>query len=627
MHKMNLPIAGNPLQTREDLQNAVRQLIDPLKPYYSKGRARVHFANTSAAYEDKVAGLEGFSRVLWGLVPLVAGGAESEMWDIVIQGIKSGTDPSHEEYWGVIHDYDQRIVEMAAFGLTLALAPDKLWGALNPSERQNLAGWLGQINARKAYDCNWLFFAVLVNLGLKAVDAPYDKAIMEENLDRIDAFYLSDGWYADGVTAHSDYYVPFAIYYYGLFYAKIMENEDPVRSSLYKSRAAKFAEQFIYWFAEDGSALPYGRSLAYRFSQSAFWSAMVYAGVEAFSMGEMKGIILRNLRWWFKQPIFQNDGTLTIGYTYPNLIMAENYNSPGSPYWALKTFLPLALGDEHPFWQAEELPLPPLDRLSIQEQPHLVICRQEENHHLIAFNAGHPFTNEHTHTSAKYEKFAYSNVFGFSVPRAEWGLGQGAFDSMLALSEGDNLYRVKRKNEQHSINGNVLYTMWKPWADVEVKTWIIAGAPWHIRVHRIHTGRPLDAADGGFALGLESLEGQPRNFTAESDDQAAMAACSWGVSGIRLLYGSGKPELLYPNSNTNLMNPRTVIPTVKASIGPGIHWLATAVFAEPGNDTYMKHWNDEPAASIRDNQLIITSKKTKEVLFTQMVDNPLEQLM
>lgn len=627
MYRMNLPIAGNPLQTRVDLQNAVRQLIDPLKPYYSKGRARVQFANTSAAYEDKVAGLEGFSRVLWGLVPLVAGGAESEMWDIVIQGIKSGTDPSHEEYWGAIHDYDQRIVEMAAFGLTLALAPDKLWGALNPSERQNLAGWLGQINARKAYDCNWLFFAVLVNLGLKAVDAPYDKAIMEENLDRIDAFYLSDGWYADGVTAHSDYYVPFAIYYYGLFYAKIMENEDPVRSSLYKSRAAKFAEQFIYWFAEDGSALPYGRSLAYRFSQSAFWSAMVYAGVEAFSMGEMKGIILRNLRWWFKQPIFQNDGTLTIGYTYPNLIMAENYNSPGSPYWALKTFLPLALGDEHPFWQAEELPLPPLDRLSIQEQPHLVICRQEENHHLIAFNAGHPFTNEHTHTSAKYEKFAYSNVFGFSVPRAEWGLGQGAFDSMLALSEGDNLYRVKRRNEQHSINGNVLYTMWKPWADVEVKTWIIAGAPWHIRVHRIHTGRQLDAADGGFALGLESLEGQPRNFTAESDDQAAMAACSWGVSGIRLLYGSGKPELLYPNSNTNLMNPRTVIPTVKASMVPGIHWLATAVFAEPGNDTYMKHWNDEPAASIRDNQLIITSKKTKEVLFTQTINNPLEQLM
>lgn len=627
MHRMNLPIAGNPLQTREDLQNAVRQLIDPLKPYYSKGRARVHFANTSAAYEDKVAGLEGFSRVLWGLVPLVAGGAESEIWDIVIQGIKSGTDPSHEEYWGAIHDYDQRIVEMAAFGLTLALAPDKLWGVLNPSERQNLAGWLGQINARKAYDCNWLFFAVLVNLGLKAVGAPYDNEVMEQNIERIDAFYLSDGWYADGVTAHSDYYVPFAIYYYGLFYAKIMENEDPVRSSLYKSRAAKFAEQFIYWFAEDGSALPYGRSLAYRFSQSAFWSAMAYAGVEAFSMGEMKGIILRNLRWWFKQPIFQNDGTLTIGYAYPNLIMAENYNSPGSPYWALKTFLPLALGDEHPFWQAEELPLPPLDRLSIQEQPHLVICRQEENHHLIAFNAGHPFTNEHTHTSAKYEKFAYSNVFGFSVPRAEWGLAQGAFDSMLALSEGDNLYRVKRKNEQHSINGNVLYTMWKPWAEVEVKTWIIAGSPWHIRVHRIHTGRPLDAADGGFALGLESLEGQPRNFASESDGQAAIAACSWGVSGIRLLYGSGKPELLYPNSNTNLMNPRTVIPTLKTSMEPGIHWLATAVFAEPGNDTYMKHWNDEPAASIRDNQLIITSKQTNEVLFTQTIDNRLEQLM
>ena len=40
--------------------------------------------------------------------------------------------------------------------------------------------------------------------------------------------------------------------------------------------------------------------------------------------------------------------------------MCEDYNAPGSPYWALKTYLMLALPESHPFWQAEEQPLPSL---------------------------------------------------------------------------------------------------------------------------------------------------------------------------------------------------------------------------------------------------------------------------
>jgi hypothetical protein len=36
----------------------------------------------------------------------------------------------------------------------------------------------------------------------------------------------------------------------------------------------------------------------------------------------------------------------------------EDYNSPQSPYWALKAFLPLILPSSHPFWQAKEEPYP-----------------------------------------------------------------------------------------------------------------------------------------------------------------------------------------------------------------------------------------------------------------------------
>ena len=36
----------------------------------------------------------------------------------------------------------------------------------------------------------------------------------------------------------------------------------------------------------------------------------------------------------------------------------KDYNSPQSPYWALKSFLVLALEEDHPFWLAQEAPYP-----------------------------------------------------------------------------------------------------------------------------------------------------------------------------------------------------------------------------------------------------------------------------
>jgi hypothetical protein len=619
----HLPIAQNPLKTKEDLRIAFAQLTDPLKPYYSKGFARLHLGHSGASYSADVAGYEGFSRILWGLVPLLAGGGTSELTEIYKQGIINGTNPDHEEYWGAATDYDQRSVEMAAFGFALALIPDTCKEWLNRADLDRLATWLRSINENKLWDCNWLFFRVLVQIGFKKAGLPYDKELIFRTLDEIERFYLSEGWYADGVKGHSDYYVPFALHYYGLLYAKLMEDEDPVRSRLYKDRAAQFAKQFIYWFAEDGAALPYGRSLSYRFSQSAFWATLIFAEVHPFPLGVMKGILLRNLRWWFRKPIFNNDDTLSIGYAYPNLVMAENYNAPGSPYWALKSFLPLALPDDHSFWHEEELPLPAMENQSVQQAPHLVICRRNTTAgaHVLAFNSGHLSTNEHTHTSAKYEKFVYSTFFGFSVPRAEWGLAQGAYDSMLALSEGDNLYRVKRRCEEISVTEEGIYARWMPWKDVEVRTWIIPGSPWHVRVHRVETARDMDAAEGGFALGMEAdlNAAASTGMVQQQSEDGLIAQFGNGISGIKLLYGSGSLELIYPNANTNLIHKRTVIPTLRAALQRGTHWIATAVFGEPFDDTSLKLWSKPPKSELRSEHLIITMPGDTKPVFQQRI--------
>lgn len=614
MRKFKLPIHDNPLKTKEDLQEAFKQLTEPLKVHYSEGCARLHVGNTSTGYTDSIAEMEGFSRILWGLAPLTAGGKDSKLWDIYVEGVKNGTNPSHEEYWGKVNDYDQRLVEMAAIGLALELVPEKLWKPLSEMEKENFANWLLQINDSKLYDCNWVLFTVMVNLGLKKVGAEYSKERMDWALDRIEEFYLGGGWYSDGKGDHSDYYVPFAIYYYTLVYAKLMGEEDPVRAKLYKERAAMFAKDFINWFDEDGSALPYGRSLTYRFAQAAFWSALVYAEVEVFTPGVIKGLILRNLRWWFKQPIFDADGILTIGYAYPNLTMAENYNSPGSPYWSFKTLLILALGENHPFWTSKEEALPQLPRVSVQEKPHLVLCRDENNRNLMAFNTGHPATNDHTHTADKYEKFVYSNTFGFSVQRAEWGLGQGAYDSMLALSEEDNIYRVKRYCKEHKIEGKVIYSKWNPWSDVEIETWVVCGNPWHVRVHSINTKRSLDAAEGGFAFGIEHMEGKRLDYDSWASDDKALIKSAYEASGIADLYGERAAQLVYPNANTNLMHSRTAIPTLTGKLKPGRSILVSAVLGRLGNTSLEEFEKNKPSVQVKENKITIVSNGEATVI-------------
>ena len=244
-------------------------MIKPLKNYYTEGKAGIKLGNFGVSYSDEVAKMEAFSRVLWGLAPLWGGGEECEDFDeIYLRGIVSGTDPESPEYWGEVpaSSSDQRIVEMAALGLALILAPHKVWDPLSEKEKKNFHAWMMQVNNEIQSKNNWQLFPLIVNLGFKTVGAEYDAERMKRSLASLDSFYRADGWYHDGNTDQADYYVPFALHFYALIYAKVMEKEDPENSHIIKERAALFGKSFVYWFDENGSALAFGRSLTYRFS-------------------------------------------------------------------------------------------------------------------------------------------------------------------------------------------------------------------------------------------------------------------------------------------------------------------------------------------------------------------------
>jgi hypothetical protein len=298
------------------------------------------------------------------------------------------------------------------------------------------------------------------------------------------------------------------------------------------------------------------------------------------------------------------------------MYMSEDYNSPQSPYWAMKSFLALGLPETHPFWTAEEKPLPKIpDTWSVVpvKAPMQILCSRPNHHFLLSMGQFCPWPLKAT--EAKYGKYAYSSHFGFSVPTGTL-IQQIAPDSTLALSkDGGDTWRLPWKvtdprfgPAQLVHKGEVvedipsLTSTWKPWADADITVQSHIVAPcsrwpdWYLRWHRVTNtssqGLRVRGVQGGFAIqgrGARTGETLPRftstdafSTTHSTSDNASpegtlaiqnsVLICSdAGASGIRTLeLSSGghslqttQAELLKPDANTNLMWQRTLIPTLK----------------------------------------------------------------
>lgn len=558
------------LSSKKDFQELLLALINPLLPYYSEEKAELVLGVTATNYDQRAIRLEAFSRPLWGLVPFWAGKGEAAEFEAIYpKGLAAGTDPGSREYWGGFHDSDQRFVEMAAISYALIFTPEKIWDPLSGKEKENLCNWLYGINEYELPVCNWRMFAVLVNVALKKLGRNYSEEKLEFYLNGTDSFYLGDGWYQDGDSQQKDYYVSFAIHFYSLLYAKVMEKEDPKRCRMFKERAALFAKQFIYWFDDGGAALPFGRSLTYRFAQVSFWCACLMADVTPFPVGVLKGLIVRHLCDWLRRPIFDRNDILTIGYGYPNLIMGEMYNGPGSPYWSLKAFAILMLPDDHPFWAAEAEPMPVLQEQMALPCADMLIHRYQN--HITAYTPGKYSPNGLGHTPEKYGKFAYDTRFSMNVAKSTFELHEAAPDSMLAFYIGGYVY-VRRICEEFCVAQKSVTSIWVPYPGIKVETVITPTGDGHIRKHIIESDRECDAYDCGFAVEVD-VEGEKLT----ENGSMAQVENHYSLCRIASVCGEGRGKIIIADPNTNLLHPMTRIPAVCYHIVKGKNEIVTEV--------------------------------------------------
>jgi hypothetical protein len=414
---------------------------------------------------------------------------------------------------------------------------------------------------------------------LERTGQTFSQERVDSDFAQLDRFYLRDGWYADGPVGPpyrdgrlGDYYVPMAFHFYSLLYTRLAPAGDPPRIARFVERARLFAQDFQYWFAADGAALPFGRSLTYRFAQGAFWGGLAFAGVEALPWGVIKGLYLRHLRWWLNQPIFSETGLLTIGYAYPNLVMAESYNSPGSPYWAMKALLPLALPETHPFWRAEELPLPPRRSVHTVAGAKLLLTTDPRTRDVTAVNPGQPVLDWPRNAPQKYSKCAYSTRLGFTVPVSGAATpAEGGLDSVFSLSDDGRFFRVREQCLDPEVREGVAFSRWEPWTGVELTTWLLAEPTGHIRIHRLRTARKLWVVEAGFAVPY--TDKAARQLLADAKPGPVVRAPA-GASSLRSLAGERKAECIDIGANSHLLASLSAMPILRSQHEAGEHWLA-----------------------------------------------------
>ncbi|MGL1890959.1 MAG: DUF2264 domain-containing protein [Spirochaetaceae bacterium] len=613
-------IENNPINSKEDLTEALISLIKPLSNWFSHSNTFVIPGSNRAFYTVNGAGFEGYSRPFWGILSAVAGGTDEKLLDpflsMAVKGLKCGVDPNHKDYWGDTFDLDQKFVEMAVIGLSLIMSPLLIWNKLELKDQNNFKIWFESVNDHAYPANNWLFFRIFVNIGLNSVCGAGSQEMVEKDFAELESYYLGNGWYSDGKNDQFDYYISFGMHFYGMLYAGIMGKKDPKRSLVFKERAAIFAVDFKEWFAPGGEAVAFGRSQTYRFAQGSFWSAAAFCNLHENSdwltPGIIKGMVLRHFRWWFGQPIFTESGLLSIGYSYPNLIMAEGYNAPGSPYWGMKTFFVLALADDSDFWLAKEEDLPINGpEVSLQKHPKFLVCRDKISGDVTFLNGGQFAGFEPRHNKQKYSKLSYSSRFAFSVPTGNSKISEQGGDNTLMLKTEFGLWLHRGKTVNHKFTEKALTSDWVLNSGIvfrTIQTWMDGC---QVRIHLVKTDKDIEFCEGGCVCPIDDdkqlqdnilLNGQSSYYTGNGHYSH--------IQNITIKKSENSVEAwnIAAEPNSNLIFPRTAIPSLIRRQSSGIAMWASVVCAG-----LEKFRNDISNININTSDTITISGKTEKI--------------
>ena len=435
------PITG---WSRDRWATLADAMLAAVRPFASPGHAQVMLPGGPGGYGAAVDGLEGFARtfLLAGFRLAGEGGRDPDnLAEWYAAGISAGTDPSSPDRWVRLEEHAQAKVEAASLALVLDLTRPWLWDRLDPQVQERVVDYLAAAVGDDTYPrINWVWFRLVVQTFLRSVGGPYSLDEMAQDLATHDTFVRADGWLADGAERSYDHYAGWALHLYPTLWARMAGASDLAaeRGDTDLLRLDRFLQDAVELVGAGGSPLVQGRSLVYRFAAAApYWVGAV-AGVPSVSPGVLRRAASGILGYFVDHGAPDADGLLTQGWHHAWPRLSQSYSGPGSPYWASKGMLGLALPAEHPVWAAAEEPLPleTADRLRIVRAPGWIVSGTRADGIVRVVNHGTDHATEGAQggDSPLYARLGYSTATAPLLDDAAW---RDPLDQSVVLLDAD----------------------------------------------------------------------------------------------------------------------------------------------------------------------------------------------
>ncbi|MDF2560073.1 MAG: hypothetical protein K0R99_1519 [Microbacterium sp.] len=589
--------------SRDDLVAYADRLLAAARRWASVNGARITLPGASGGYGVDVDGLEGFARTF-----LLAGfriaGARGEGVDDLIafytRGIAAGVDPHGADRWVRLDEHDQAKVEAASLALILDMTRPWIWERLDELTRARVIDYLAPVVGDDTYPRNnWLWFRVVVQTFLRSVGGPWSQADIDDDLARHDSFLRDGGWISDGDERAYDHYVGWALHLYPVLWAQMQGAEDLAhgRTAGDVARLDEFLQDAIALVGADGAPLIQGRSLVYRFAAAAPCWAGVIAGVPSVPLGQVRRAASGIIRHFAENGVPNADGLLDLGWHEEWRRLAQNYSGTGSPYWASKGLIGIALPADHPVWAAPVTPLPAetADTLRIAATPAWIISTTVDDGIARVINHGtdHALPGDLVGDSPLYARLGYSTATSPLLNGDAWA---EPLEQSVALLHADGRgthragMRVRgiRLDEGAALAGSTATAHWISPAPTQTRhgsgitgsvevagditTWSIVRGAWEIRLVRVDAvvtdAAPTALRIGGWAIAADAV------VDAVSADRASVAARGRRSTIVALTAG-GSPAI-ETRRNASPLGAVAAVPIITHPVATG-EWIATAV--------------------------------------------------
>ena len=358
-----------PTNDRQQWVELCYRIAAPVLENMSKGELQknmqLELSPTWDGRDKRVAYMETFGRLMAGISPWLAlpdddteeGKMRKQIREWAVLSYKNAVDPDSPDFLLWETKSTQRLVDAAYIAESFLRAPEAIWQLLDETTQKRYIERFQRLKiVRPAYN-NWLLFRGLIEAFLMSVGEDADQYVLTVASNKINEWYLSDGWYSDGAEFSLDYYNAYVIHPMYIEMLEVLNKHrfwTPISTKLAIKRMQRFNVFMERLISPEGTYPAFGRSVVYRMGafQTLAMAAWKYGLPEGLSNGQVRSALTAVMNNMFKvEGNFNEKGFLQLGFAGHQPDLSNYYTNNGSLYMTSLVFMPLGLPADHPFWK------------------------------------------------------------------------------------------------------------------------------------------------------------------------------------------------------------------------------------------------------------------------------------